>query len=88
MNARRITIGVILIPTAVAIYFTMEKASVKYFGGITLGIIAIFVLFSGIKKKNYADSAPPEPMAPDEHTPGFISGQTNERTNDRDEHSI
>lgn len=76
MNKRRITIGVILIPTAVAIFLTMEKASVKYFGGITLLIIGLVVLFLGFKKESKESLAPPEPMVLDEHTPGYKPDQT------------
>ena len=73
MKAKRIIMGAILVLIAVWIYFTMTAPSVKYFGGITLMIIGLLVLFSGFKKESKESLAPPEPMAPDEHTPGYKS---------------
>ncbi|MFA6272029.1 MAG: hypothetical protein WC693_02875 [Patescibacteria group bacterium] len=71
MKVKRIIIGVVLIPIAIWIYFTMEKESVKYFGAITLFVIGSVVLILGFKKESKVSLAPPEPMKPDEHTPGY-----------------
>ncbi|MFA6391886.1 MAG: hypothetical protein WCW66_04010 [Patescibacteria group bacterium] len=71
MNIKRIIIGVVFIPISIWILLVMEDPAVKYFGGFVLLLIGLIMLITGARKDSHIAPAPPTPMEPDEHTPGY-----------------